>query len=104
MKAIVQHACANEAAYALSEMERLNAEALAALTGQHNVKLRMFPQGLIVAARAAGQRRARRGRRQERRRAQGARFLSGVPRAHRRLVAHLDQGGAGGAGRVGEGT
>jgi TRAP-type mannitol/chloroaromatic compound transport system substrate-binding protein len=51
MKAIVQHACANEAAYALSEMERLNAEALAALTGQHNVKLKMFPQPLIAAAR-----------------------------------------------------
>ncbi len=51
MKAIVQHACANEAAYALSEMERLNAEALAALTGQHGVKLRMFPQTLVTAAR-----------------------------------------------------
>ena len=50
---------------------------------------------------AAGERRARRGRRQERRRAQGARFLSGVPRAHRGLVAHLDQGGAGRAGGVG---
>ena len=34
---------------------------------------------------------------QRRRRAQGARFLRGVPRAHRGLVAHLDQGGAGGA-------
>ncbi|MGE0034970.1 MAG: TRAP transporter substrate-binding protein [Xanthobacteraceae bacterium] len=51
MKAIVQHACANEAAYALSEMERLNAEALAALIGQHHVKLKMFPQPLIAAAR-----------------------------------------------------
>jgi TRAP-type mannitol/chloroaromatic compound transport system substrate-binding protein len=51
MKAIVAHACANEAAYALSEMERLNAEALAALTGQHNVRLRTFPQSLIAAAR-----------------------------------------------------
>jgi TRAP-type mannitol/chloroaromatic compound transport system substrate-binding protein len=50
-KAIVSHACASEAAFALSEMERLNAEALAALTGQHNVKLRLFPQGLIGAAR-----------------------------------------------------
>jgi TRAP-type mannitol/chloroaromatic compound transport system substrate-binding protein len=47
----VAHACANEAAYALSEMERLNAEALAALTGQHGVKLRVFPAGLIGAAR-----------------------------------------------------
>jgi TRAP-type mannitol/chloroaromatic compound transport system substrate-binding protein len=52
MKAIVQHACASEAAFALAEMERLNAEALAALTGQHSVKLRMFPSSLVVAARA----------------------------------------------------
>ncbi len=51
LKAIVQHACANEAQFALAEMERLNAEALAALTGQHGVKLRMFPQDLIAAAR-----------------------------------------------------
>jgi TRAP-type mannitol/chloroaromatic compound transport system substrate-binding protein len=52
LKAIVQHACANEAQFALAEMERLNAEALAALTGQHGVKLRTFPAGLIAAARA----------------------------------------------------
>jgi TRAP-type mannitol/chloroaromatic compound transport system substrate-binding protein len=52
MKAIVQHACASEAAFALAEMERLNAEALAALTGQHGVKLRAFPSSLVVAARA----------------------------------------------------
>jgi TRAP-type mannitol/chloroaromatic compound transport system substrate-binding protein len=51
MKAIVQHACACEAQFALAEMERLNAEALVALTGQHSVKLRTFPQGLIAAAR-----------------------------------------------------
>jgi TRAP-type mannitol/chloroaromatic compound transport system substrate-binding protein len=51
MKAIVTHACATEAGYALSEMERLNAEALAALTGQHGVKLRIFPATLIGAAR-----------------------------------------------------
>jgi TRAP-type mannitol/chloroaromatic compound transport system substrate-binding protein len=52
LKAIVQHACANEAQFALAEMERLNAEALAALTGQHGVKLRTFPPSLISAARA----------------------------------------------------
>src|SRR5438128_104644 len=52
MKAIVQHACASEAAFALAEMERLNAEALAALTGQHGVKLRTFPSSLVTAARA----------------------------------------------------
>src|SRR5689334_2964860 len=51
LKAIVAHACATEANFALSEMERLNTEALAALTGQHNVKLRGFPGDLIAAAR-----------------------------------------------------
>ena len=51
MKAIVQHACGLEASFALAEMERLNAEALAALVSQHGVKLTMFPQSLIAAAR-----------------------------------------------------
>jgi TRAP-type mannitol/chloroaromatic compound transport system substrate-binding protein len=32
-------------------MERLNAEALAALSTQHGVKIRIFPQSLIAAAR-----------------------------------------------------
>ncbi|TAK48879.1 MAG: TRAP transporter substrate-binding protein [Xanthobacteraceae bacterium] len=49
-KAIVSHACAAEAAYALNEMERLNVEALAALTGKHGVKLRQFPQAVVAAA------------------------------------------------------
>jgi TRAP-type mannitol/chloroaromatic compound transport system substrate-binding protein len=51
LQAIVAHACAAEASYALAEMERLNVEALAALTTQHNVKLRTFPSDLIGAAR-----------------------------------------------------
>jgi TRAP-type mannitol/chloroaromatic compound transport system substrate-binding protein len=51
LRAIVQHACAAEAAFALAEMEWLNAEALAALTSQHGVKLKMFPASLIEAAR-----------------------------------------------------
>jgi TRAP-type mannitol/chloroaromatic compound transport system substrate-binding protein len=51
LKAIVAHACAAEANFALAEMERLNAEALAALTTQHNVKLAAFPQDLIAGAR-----------------------------------------------------
>jgi len=51
IKAIVQHACGMEAAFALAEMERLDTEALAALVGQHGVKLRMFPESLVVAAR-----------------------------------------------------
>jgi TRAP-type mannitol/chloroaromatic compound transport system substrate-binding protein len=52
LKAVVAHACAAEANFALAEMERLNFEALAALTGQHNVKLRAFPQDFVAAARS----------------------------------------------------
>ena len=62
----------SEANFALAEMERLNTEALAALTGQHNVQLRAFPQDLIAAARSHQRRRARRPRRAQPRRAQGA--------------------------------
>jgi TRAP-type mannitol/chloroaromatic compound transport system substrate-binding protein len=51
MRAIVAHACATEASFALAEMERLNIEALAALTSQHGVKIRTFPQSLVAAAR-----------------------------------------------------
>jgi TRAP-type mannitol/chloroaromatic compound transport system substrate-binding protein len=51
MKAIIAHTCAAEASFALAEMERLNAEALAALTTRHNVQLRTFPPDLIAAAR-----------------------------------------------------
>jgi TRAP-type mannitol/chloroaromatic compound transport system substrate-binding protein len=50
-KAIIAHACAAEASYALSEMERLNAEALAALTGRDKVKLRSFSADIVSAAR-----------------------------------------------------
>jgi TRAP-type mannitol/chloroaromatic compound transport system substrate-binding protein len=50
-KAIVAHACAAEASFALSEMDRLNAEALAALTERYNVKLRTFPGEIVAAAR-----------------------------------------------------
>jgi TRAP-type mannitol/chloroaromatic compound transport system substrate-binding protein len=51
LKAVVAHACATEANYALSEMERLNAAALEALTKQHNVKVTAFPTDLVAAAR-----------------------------------------------------
>ena len=51
LKAIVAHACATEANYALSEMERLNAQALAALINDHGVKLRAFSDDLVTAAR-----------------------------------------------------
>ena len=51
LKAIIAHACATEASFALSEMEQLNAEALAALTDKHNVQLRGFPGEVVAAAR-----------------------------------------------------
>lgn len=51
LKAIVAHACAAEANYALAEMERLNAEALAVMIKEHNVKLTAFPADLVAAAR-----------------------------------------------------
>jgi TRAP-type mannitol/chloroaromatic compound transport system substrate-binding protein len=50
-KAIVAHACAAEAAFALNEMERLNVEALVALTERNGVRLRTFPAAMIEAAR-----------------------------------------------------
>jgi TRAP-type mannitol/chloroaromatic compound transport system substrate-binding protein len=51
LKAIVAHACATEANYALAEMERLNAQALAALVADHGVKLSAFPEDLVASAR-----------------------------------------------------
>ena len=51
LKAIVAHACATEANYALAEMERLNAQALAVLIGDHGVKLTAFPDDVVAAAR-----------------------------------------------------
>ncbi len=55
-KAIIAHACAAEASFALAEMDRLNAEALAALTERYNVKLQTFSGEIVAAARrqAAG--------------------------------------------------
>jgi TRAP-type mannitol/chloroaromatic compound transport system substrate-binding protein len=50
-KAIVAHACAAEANFALAEMERLNAEALAALVERHSVALKAFPADMVAAAR-----------------------------------------------------
>lgn len=51
LKAIVAHACATEANYALAEMEQLNGRALAALIKDHGVKLAAFPDDLVTAAR-----------------------------------------------------
>ena len=100
LKSVVAHACAVEANFALAEMERLNTEALAALTGQHRVQLRAFPQDLIAARAAISSDVLGELGGAQRRRPQGARFVHGVPRTRRRLVAHLDQGGAGGAGKL----
>ena len=52
LKAIVAHACAAEAAFALAEMERLNIEALQTLTTREHAQLRSFPPDLVAAARA----------------------------------------------------
>jgi len=52
LQAIMAHACAAEASFALAEMERLNIEALAALTARDNAQLRTFPSDLVAAARA----------------------------------------------------
>src|SRR5215813_11272180 len=51
LQAVVAQACAAEASFALAEMERLNVEALAALTGRYNVQLKSFPPDLVAAAR-----------------------------------------------------
>jgi TRAP-type mannitol/chloroaromatic compound transport system substrate-binding protein len=51
LKAIIAHACATEASFALSEMERLNAQALAALTERNNVRLMSFSADVVGAAR-----------------------------------------------------
>ena len=51
LKAIVAHACAAEASFALAEMERLNAQALAALTERNNVRLASFSADVVGAAR-----------------------------------------------------
>ena len=51
LKGIIAQACAAEASFALAEMERLNVEALAALTGRYNAQLKSFPADLIAAAR-----------------------------------------------------
>lgn len=50
-KAIIAHACATEASFALSEMERLNAEALGVLVNRNNVQLRSFSADVVAAAR-----------------------------------------------------
>ncbi len=100
-KAIIAHACAAEASFALSEMERLNAEALAILTSRDNVQLKSFSPAIVNAARKEAtsviDELATRGVMARK----VHEFILGVPRPHRRLVARLAQGCLGGAGRVG---
>ena len=100
LKAIVAHACAAEASFALAEMERLNVEALAALTTRNNVQLRTFPADLIAAVRKQAADVLAELAGPQRQGAPRARFLCGVPCARGRVVAHFAQSGAGGAGRV----
>ena len=98
-KAIVTHACAAEAAFALNEMERLNVEALAALTEQHNVKLRTFPAGDDRSRARPREGHHRRDCRQERDRAKGRGVLHRFSRARRQMGERLGEGGAGFARR-----
>ena len=92
-KAIIAHACAAEASFALAEMERLNAEALAALTTTHKVQLRTFPNDLIAAARkTAAEVLGELASRSER--ARKITLLHAF-RERTAVVAHLDQGRAG---------
>ncbi len=53
LRAIVAEACFAEHAAALAEAERLNAEALTALTGRYNVKVMTFPDTVLKGAREA---------------------------------------------------
>src|ERR1051326_1370977 len=52
LQAVIVQACAAEASFVLAEMERLNVEALAALTGRYSVQLKSFPTDLVAAARS----------------------------------------------------
>ena len=97
-KAIIAHACAVEATFALAEMERLNAEALAALTTTHKRAVAHVPERSHRRRTQDRKRRAGRAGRAQRACPQDPRLLHRVPRAHGRLVAHLDQGRAGRAG------
>ena len=100
LKAIVAHACAAEANYALSEMERLNAEALAVLTKDHGVKLAAFSRRPRRGGAPGGRGRARRHGRRQRHCRQDRRLLLSLPRAHGALVAGVDRGGIKGEGSV----
>lgn len=51
LRAIVQHACEAEHAYALGEIQYMNEQALAALTGAHNVVTASFPLDVVQKAR-----------------------------------------------------
>ena len=60
LQAIVAHACAAEASFALAEMERLNIEALNTLTTRDNAQLRTLPGRSHCRRAGAGERRAQR--------------------------------------------
>ncbi|MCB1884781.1 MAG: TRAP transporter substrate-binding protein [Geminicoccaceae bacterium] len=53
-RAILANACAAEASFALAESERMNMAALAALVGEHGVKLRRYPEPVEAALRESG--------------------------------------------------
>ncbi len=102
LKAIVAHACAAEASFALAEMERLNAEALAALIEQHDVTLRAFPGDVVTAARKVAADVLGEVGCAQRDLPQGARLVTRRSASAPRRGRVVDQGGAGGKGGVGE--
>jgi TRAP-type mannitol/chloroaromatic compound transport system substrate-binding protein len=53
LQAAVEQACATENAFALAEADWMNGAALAALTDQHDVQLRRYPEDVLAAARDA---------------------------------------------------
>ena len=93
-KAIIAHACAAEATFALSEMERLNAEALSALvTAQQRSAEGIFRQ--MSSARRGGRRRRCWAKLPGAARSRAASTIPmSASRPHRAVVAHLAQGGA----------
>jgi TRAP-type mannitol/chloroaromatic compound transport system substrate-binding protein len=50
-RAVISHACAAEASFALAEFERMNGEALEALVTKQGVRLFAFPNEIVRAAR-----------------------------------------------------
>ncbi len=79
-------------------MERLNAEALVALTTKHNVQLREFPRDVVAGASRANDVLAELAARSDS--ARKVHDSYAAFRERRAVVAHLDQGGTWSARRL----